>query len=422
MQRKFAIAGCLAAIAFVASCATSRIVGTDVKNLITGKPMDNSGLSRAVSSDTNDVEKNLEAVRKRVLEAYAQLRSNVSKRWGRNETKVAERTVYVKYTQGYTSRVITDFDRGTFTVETVDEKDPQGSLKATLMAALLTSSDPSTVDLFSDKAVSLDTNRRPYLYGLIRDNNGQSISTRQQADRFATYLLAHKVQTRPVTGEEGGGKLAHFVRLSMVKNFEAQGAARYRPAVDKYSKQYHVSPSLVMAVIRTESNFNPFAVSGAPAYGLMQLVPTSGGREAYKRVAGTDETPTTEYLFDPDHSIELGTAYLGLLADTDFHAISNQDSRDYCVIAAYNTGAGNVTRTFARNRKEALENINGLDSVRVFERLRTGLPAEETRQYVVKVTGHRKEFAGGTAVGSGPAPAAAASARTRAPAQNQATR
>jgi hypothetical protein len=136
----------------------------------------------------------------------------------------------------------------------------------------------------------------------------------------------------------------------MVKNFEAKGADRYRASVEKFSAQYSVSPSLVLAVIRTESNFNPFAVSGAPAYGLMQLVPTSGGRAALKRVQGVDQTPTPEFLLDPEHNIELGSAYLGMLNTVDFQAINDPQSRDYCVIAAYNTGARNVTRTFSNDK------------------------------------------------------------------------
>ena len=144
--------------------------------------------------------------------------------------------------------------------------------------------------------------------------------------------------------------------------------------------------------MRTESNFNPFAVSGAPAYGLMQLVPSSGGRAALKRVQGVDQMPTPDLLFDPERNIELGAAYLGILSDNEFQAVSNQSSRDYCVIAAYNTGPRNVTRTFAKDRNEAFNSINSLEPPALFDRLRTGLPSEETRQYIVKVTGYRKQF------------------------------
>jgi membrane-bound lytic murein transglycosylase C len=374
------------------SCQTSKIVGQDVKSVVKGEPMDNSKLKTAVAIDTRDMEENLKTLHAKVMQAYAQLRTNVQKRWGQNDSKVADRTVYVKYTQGYKSRVVTDFDHGSLTIETVDDKDPQGSLRKAIVAALLTSNDPGSVDLFTDKDVDLDVKRKPYLYGLVKDNAGKPIRTRAQAEAFANFLVSQKIQTRPVTGDQGGAT-ARFVKVAMVRNFEAAGADRYRPTVDKYAAQYHVSPALVLAIMRTESNFNPFAVSGAPAYGLMQLVPTSGGREAYKRVQGVDDTPTPEYLFDPDHSIELGSAYLGVLSNSEFHAIDNPDSRDYCVIAAYNTGPHNVTRTFSNDRKTALDTMNHMDSMTLYDKLRTGLPMEETRVYVVRVSGYRKQFA-----------------------------
>jgi membrane-bound lytic murein transglycosylase C len=373
------------------SCATTKVVGQNIQRVVNDQPVDRQGLTEAVTSDTKTIESGLQQLRRKFEETLAKLKANVQQHWGQKDTKVADRTVYVKYSQGYKSRVITDFDHGFITVETLDEKNPQGSLKTAIVAALLTSSDPASVDLFTDKDVTLDQKQKPYLYGLVLDNEGKPIRTHGQAERFASYLIAHKIQTRAVESEQGG-KTARFVKLTMVTNFEAKGAERYRASVTKYAAQYQVSPSLVFAIIRTESNFNPFAVSGAPAYGLMQLVPTSGGRAALQRVQGVDQTPSSEYLFDPDHNIELGTAYLSVLNDKDFHAVNDQRSRDYCVIAAYNTGPRNVTKTFGKTNSEAFANINVLEPSALYDRLRTGLPADETRQYVVKVTGYRKQF------------------------------
>jgi membrane-bound lytic murein transglycosylase C len=381
----------LAAASLAASCATTKVVGSNIKSVANGGSVDRAQLSDAISSDSVVMENQLQVLKQKFAAALAALRSNVQKRWGQGDTKTADKTTYVKYTQGYKSRVVTDFDRGVLTVETLDQADPQGSLKTAIIAALLTSNDPGSVDLFSDKDVSIEPNRRPYLYGLVHDNQNKSIGTRPQAEKFAQFLLAQKLQTRTVTGDQGA-QTTRFVTVAMVRNFEAKGEEHYRASVEKYAAKYNVSPTLVLAIMRTESNFNPFAVSGVPAYGLMQLVPTSGGREAYKRVTGVDQVPPPDYLYDPEHSIELGSALLGELGSSDFKSVGNQDSRDLCVIAAYNTGARNVTRTFNKDPRVALADINGLDSQALYERLRTGLPFEETRLYVVKVTGYRKQF------------------------------
>jgi membrane-bound lytic murein transglycosylase C len=398
----------VAMVCLISSCATTQSVGTNIKRAYDGQPVDQKELSQALASDTKDAEVRLSVLRQKVEAAYAQLKANVQKHWGQSDSKVATRTVYVKYTQGYKSRVITDFDHGTLTIETVDQDDSQASLKTAISAALLTPSDPATVDVFTDKEVALEPNRKPYLYGLVHDNHGKSILTREQAEQFASYLVPQKIQRRP-TDQEEGGKTVLFVQLAMVKNFEVLGAERYRASIEKYAAQYNVSPSLVLAIVRTESNFNPFAVSGAPAYGLMQLVPGSGGRAGFKRVRGVDQAPTPDYLFDPDHNVELGVAYLSVLNTAEFEAVSDSESRDYCVIAAYNTGPRNVLRVFADDKKQAINQLNNLPPPMLFEKLRSDLPSEETRQYVVRVTGYRKQFVGSPSA----APAAVKPAKTR---------
>jgi membrane-bound lytic murein transglycosylase C len=322
------------------------------------------------------------------------LSGNVKKKWGKKETRLPERKTYVKYSKQYKSRAIVDFERGEISVETLDEN-AEASLKNAIVTTLLTPEDPASVDVFSDSAVNLSSKSSPFLLGLVLNEAGQEIKTTELASGFADKMLA-QARTRKIQ-TDSGEKSVRFIIIKMVANFEDQKAQKYLQTVRKYAKQYNVSPSLVLGVIRTESSFNPHAVSGAPAYGLMQLVPTSGGREAYRRAKNQDIVPSTEYLFDAENNIELGAAYLSVLTYDQLDGVDDRISRDYCVISAYNTGPSNVMRAFtgAKGKQrfaDGLQRINSFSPSQVFQTLHEKLPYEETRNYLPTVNTNRKRY------------------------------
>ena len=335
--------------------------------------------------------RDLRAIQRDFETLMAALTGKVRNTWGEKEIKIPERKRYVKYTQNYMSRAIVDFDKGTVHVETLDDKQPKDSLKNAIVTTLLTPNDPRAVDLFSDKAVSLTGDNDPYLLGLVTDQQGKAIKTPESAERFADYLIEQQAKTR-IVDLNGGSKTALYTSIPMVANFSNRQAEKYRPTVTRFAEHYRISPSLVFAVIRTESNFNPFAVSSAPAYGLMQLVPTSGGRDAYRKAKGQDTAPSRDYLFDPENNIELGVAYLHVLSYDQLDQIENQVSREYCVISAYNTGPRNMYKAFSPDSIDAVNRINGLEPPAVYDRLRANLPYQETRDYLAKVVTFRKQF------------------------------
>ncbi len=92
---------------------------------------------------------------------------------------------------------------------------------------------------------------------------------------------------------------------------------------------YKLPHALVKAVIATESNYNPWAVSEKGAVGLMQLMPETA-REMF-----------VEDPFDPVQNIQGGTRYLRVLV--------NQFDGDLVkVLAAYNAGPEVVKRAQLR--------------------------------------------------------------------------
>jgi DNA-binding protein H-NS len=105
-------------------------------------------------------------------------------------------------------------------------------------------------------------------------------------------------------------------------------AAPYMDMVNEAAKTYDLPPELILAVMKTESNFDHKAVSKAGAQGLMQLMP------------GTAMEMGVEDSFDPRQNIMGGARYLRQMLD--YYKGDTQTA-----VAAYNAGPGNVDKFLA---------------------------------------------------------------------------
>ena len=84
---------------------------------------------------------------------------------------------------------------------------------------------------------------------------------------------------------------------------------KYENYIEKYSAQYDVPKTLLLAVIKTESSFDPKAESSAGALGLTQITPETFHWLQTK----TGETLSDDALSDPETAIRYGALFLALL-------------------------------------------------------------------------------------------------------------
>ncbi|HSL92008.1 MAG TPA: transglycosylase SLT domain-containing protein [Candidatus Limnocylindrales bacterium] len=108
----------------------------------------------------------------------------------------------------------------------------------------------------------------------------------------------------------------------------AKGSAATRwmmEYADRYSRAHNLSPALVKAIIRAESNGNRFAISRKGAKGMMQLMPFTS-----KRLKVNDP-------FDPVENIEGGVKYIKELLDVFQGNVAH-------AVAAYNAGPAAVQK------------------------------------------------------------------------------
>ena len=316
------------------------------------------------------------------------------------DPKLSTKTAWVSYDKSKKTRSEVDFEKNTVTVETIasSEEEAEKNLKKSLAYAVdsdtkkVSQTDPLQKKIAQlsqgPKVVSAKIDARPILSNVVF----KKPPTKQELIIYTQKVVKkEKIVTKP---SKLPNQKIYKITIALPKDTTLKRSRVYLEDVRSNSQRFELPLPLIFAIMQTESNFNPFAKSHIPAFGLMQIVPKSAGVDAYKFLKKRERMPSAAYLYNGTNNIEMGSAYLHILYYRYLRKIKNPRSRMYCTIAAYNTGAGNIAWAFTRknNMSKAAPKINALTPDEVYNQLLSDLKYDEPKHYLKRVNKRMSAF------------------------------
>ena len=144
----------------------------------------------------------------------------------------------------------------------------------------------------------------------------------------------------------------------------------YWPLIRRYSNERQLDPYLVAALIAQESTFTADVKSAANAYGLMQLLPSTGRQ--YARALKLSKRFSLSMLTTAETNIKMGTAY--------FADLVRQFGGAHYALATYNAGPNRVARWISE--RPGVERDEFIDDI----------PFPETQNYVKRILGTAEDY------------------------------
>ena len=338
-------------------------------------------------------EEAFEAYQKAQMKAFEEYKKEVGAFW--EEPKMPTKTSLVSYTPDKKTRTDIDFENQEIIVETIASSEEEAQKKLQAQLAQAVSIDTKTfyeIDPLEQKLSQVEKPKEivdapikpePILSTVIFDAKPTKAEVKSYVQQHISQDTIKVAESTKVPHQK-----IYSVSVKMPEDAMIKKSKDYYDDVQAQSSVRKLPLPLVFAIMHSESSFNPKARSHIPAYGLMQIVPKTAGRDTYKFLYKQDKLVSGEYLYDSRNNITMGTAYLHILYYNYLRAIKNPDSRLYCTIAAYNTGAGNIAYAFTKtyNMNKAAPLINAMTPEEVYNKLLKDLRYDEPKHYLKKVT------------------------------------
>ena len=319
----------------------------------------------------------------------------VTQKW--QDPNLPSSKVWVKYSDDLNKRTSVNFESGEVVVELLNSQNDEQAVE--YAKDQLNELSQVTVDkTLANDPVYIAANNT--INSKSFTSTGKPLNKKIERNKPSTTIQPKKITEQTVLSTEiveevltakapviTKQKDRVTISYQLPTNTLSNQAKRYLPDVQQQAKRYNLDPALLLAIIHTESSFNPLARSPIPAFGLMQIVPTSAGKDVSNFLQGKPLLLSPEYLFQADNNVEAGSTYVHILSNRYFKNVRNVQSRIYMSIAAYNTGPGNVAKTLSGSKSlnQASIAANAMSAEKVYTLMVNNLPAQETRNYLQKV-------------------------------------
>ena len=306
---------------------------------------------------------------------WFELKKEVEKKWG--IFVYSSKKEWVQYDDKRDTKGSVNFEDGKIEIETIVLKEAENSFETI---------KKNLTDLLKKIFLKEYFRDAKVLEGQVLNKKGVPV-TDENLDMYIIEDIVPNIHKKADSFQSKDGKerKKYSVSINLVPDHLNLRAKTYYNDVKKNAARFSLDPEFIMAIIHAESYFNPFAVSGKGAIGLMQIVPKWAGKETYEYLYGQGNL-VPDYLYSPGVNIELGSAYLHLLATRYFAGIKDSEKIKQLSICAYNWGPGAINKNIVKKY-----NISKMSRARLYQVLINNTP-EETSKYLQKVTEKEKVY------------------------------
>ena len=328
------------------------------------------------NKDTNKQSKDFITTFKESLTKY---KEDVSKYW--KSVLITSKYSYVVYSNNFKQRSIINYKKSSITIQVIatDIKIAQ-NLISTRYNNLF---ELTNQEAFRNELILRNTYKK---LNIIFDTplNNELLISNLLSTKYKEKVLQEAVLEEYKEKIYKNNKY-YTSSYKLPSDFKYKLEKRYLKTIQQYEKLYNLPKNILYSMIKIKTSFNPYALNSDARFGLL-LISNQIGTDAYYELYKDKRLLDAAYLYKFKNNIKIGATYFSILFNDKFKNITNNTTKMYFSILAYEHGLKNTLELFDNN----IENINKLSAPLVYRKILKKLKNRNLRIYFSKVINTQK--------------------------------